>query len=302
MAKNSGGGGCLVAVLVLGLLAFGYYKWQHGSSAAAPEGVETGGGSGRYVALGDSYTAGPHTGQAVGAPGGCLRSDDNYPHLVSADLKPAEFADVSCSGATTSNLTAAQKTANGTNPPQLDAVTAKTTLVTLGIGGNDVGFLQLAESCATAHRSASPCKDRLTAGGHDQLAEKIDATAPKVGALLDRIHSKAPKAKVVVVGYPTVLPDGDGCWPVLPVGAGDVAYFREALGKLNKMLEDQADSHRAGYADTATPGKGHDVCTASDTRWVEGVVPTLHAAPLHPNARGEQGMADAVLSVLKSPF
>jgi len=298
VAKNSGGG-CLVVVLVVGLLAFGYYKWDHGSSSAPPAGAATGDGTGRYVALGDSYTASPRTGKNVGTPPGCDRSDDNYPRLVSADLKPAEFDDVSCSGATTANLTAAQKTGNGSNPPQLDAVTAKTTLVTLGIGGNDIGFLSLASSCATAHRSSSPCKDRLTAGGRDQLAERIDATAPKVGAVLDRIHKQAPKAKVVVVGYPSVLPDGDGCWPVLPLGAGDVAYFRGALGKLNKMLEDQADAHSAGYADTATPGKGHDVCTGSETRWVEGVVAGLHSTPLHPNARGEQGMADAVLGVLK---
>ncbi len=298
MAKNSGGG-CLVVVIVVGLLAFGYYKWDHGSSSAPPAGADTGDGTGRYVALGDSYTASPRTGKNVGTPPGCDRSDDNYPRLVSADLKPAEFADVSCSGATTANMSGAQKTGNGSNPPQLDAVTAKTTLVTLGIGGNDIGFLSLASSCATAHRSSSPCKDKMTAGGHDQLAERIDATAPKVGAVLDRIHKQAPKAKVVVVGYPSVLPDGDGCWPVLPIGAGDVAYFRGALGKLNKMLEDQADAHEAGYADTATPGKGHDVCTASDTRWVEGVVAGLHGTPLHPNARGEQGMAEAVLGVLK---
>ena len=301
MAKKSGGGGCLVVLLVLGLLGYGYYKWQHGSSSAPPSGADTGGGTGRYVALGDSYTSSPRTGRQAGTPAGCERSDDNYPHLVSARLKPAEFADVSCSGATTANLTAAQKTSNGTNPPQLDAVNAQTTLVTLGIGGNDVGFLQLASSCVTSHATASPCKDRLTAGGHDQLAERIDATAPVVGTLLDRIHAKAPRARVVVVGYPTVLPDGDGCWPALPVGAGDVAYFRGALGKLDKMLEDQAAAHHAGYADTATPGKGHDVCTASDMRWVEGLLPASPAAPLHPNARGEQGMADAVLAVLKLP-
>ncbi|MDT7806065.1 MAG: hypothetical protein QOI78_9498 [Actinomycetota bacterium] len=290
-----------MVVLVVGLLIFGYYKWQHGSSAAPPDGDDTGGGSGRYVALGDSYTSSPRTGRPSGTPVGCERSDDNYPHLVSAKLKPAEFADVSCGGATTASLTAAQKTSNGTNPPQLDAVTGKTTLVTLGIGGNDVGFLALAPTCATAHPSASPCKDRLTAGGHDQLAERIDATAPKLGAVLDKIHTKAPRAKVVLVGYPTVLPDGDGCWPALPLGAGDVAYFRDTLAKLNSMLEDQAKAHRAGYADTATPGKGHDVCTASDMRWVEGILPASPAAPLHPNARGEQGMADAVVSLLKLP-
>ncbi len=290
-----------MVVLVVGLLIFGYYKWQHGSSAAPPDGADTGGGSGRYVALGDSYTSSPRTGGPAGQPAGCERTDDNYPHLVTAKVKPAEFADVSCGGATTASLSSTQKTSNGSNPPQLDAVDGKTTLVTLGIGGNDVGFLGIAPSCATAHPSASPCKDKLTAGGHDQIAERIASTAPKVGAVLDKIHAKAPRAKVIVVGYPTVLPDGDGCWPVLPFGSGDVAYFRDGLADLNSMLEDQAKSHRAGFADTATPGKGHDVCASSDKRWVEGLLPASPAAPMHPNARGEQGMADVVVTLLKLP-
>ncbi len=301
MAKKSGGGGCLLLVIVLALLGFGYYKWQHGSSAAPPTGDETGGGSGRYVALGDSYTSSPRTGGQAGPPVGCDRSDNDYPHLVSARIKPAEFADVSCSGATTADITSPQKTKNGTNPAQLDAVNSATTLVTLGIGGNDIGFIALASSCTTVHPNASPCKDKLTAGGHDQLAERIDATGPKVGAVLDNIHKKAPKAKIVVVGYPTVLPDGNGCWPSLPVGSGDVAYIRDSLAKMNTMLKDQAKAHKAGFADTATPGKGHDLCTASDTRWVEGLLPSSPAAPLHPNARGEKGMADAIVALLTLP-
>ncbi|MEC3976505.1 SGNH/GDSL hydrolase family protein [Amycolatopsis sp. H20-H5] len=300
MAKKSGGG-CLVLVIVAGLAIFGYYQWQKGSSAAPPSGDDTGGGTGRYVALGDSYTSAPRTGAAAGTPPGCDRSANNYPHLVSASIKPAEFVDVSCSGAVTASMTGTQKTANGTNPAQLDAVTKTTTLVTVGIGGNDVGFIALAQQCTTVHPNGAACRDRLTADGHDQLAERTAATAPKIAALLDTIHTKAPKAQIIVVGYPTVLPDGDGCWPALPVGSGDVAYLRDSLANLNTMLSDQAKAHKAGYADTATPSKGHDLCTASDTRWTEGIVPTSHAIPLHPNAKGEQAMAETVENLVKTP-
>ncbi|WP_370946393.1 SGNH/GDSL hydrolase family protein [Amycolatopsis sp. cg5] len=298
MGKKSGGGCLLVVVIAAAVLGFGYYKSKHGSSDSPPDGPATGGGTGRYVALGDSYTSSPKTGNAAGTPAGCDRSTNNYPHLVSAKINPAEFVDVSCSGATTDHLTGAQATRNGTNPPQLGALNAETTLVTLGIGGNDVGFIGIGSTCATTNANASPCRDRLTAGGRDQLAEGIEATAPRIGQVLDKIHEKAPQARVIVVGYPTVLPDGDGCWPTLPVGSGDVAYFREALGKLNDMLADQAKSHDAGFADTATPSKGHDLCTAAGTRWIEPVVPAAKAISLHPNAKGEQGMADVVLKLL----
>lgn len=298
MSKKSGGGCLLFVVLAAALLGFGYYRPNHGSSAAPPNGPGTGGGTGRYVALGDSYTASPKTGEAEGEPVGCGRSANNYPHLVSASISPAEFVDVSCSGAVTGDLTGSQQTKNGVNPPQLNAVTEATTLVTLGIGGNDVGFIALAGQCATVHPNSSPCKDQLTAGGHDQLAERISATAGRVADLLGKIHGKAPKARVVVVGYPTVLPDGDGCWPTLPVGAGDVAYLRNALGKLNDALSHEAKGHGAGFADTAAPSKGHDLCTASGTRWVEGVIPTSKAVALHPNAKGEQEIAAAVVKLV----
>ncbi|WP_020668463.1 SGNH/GDSL hydrolase family protein [Amycolatopsis nigrescens] len=300
MAKKSGGGLLLLLVIVAGVLGYGYFRSQQGSSAEppAPPGSEAGGGVGRYVALGDSYTSAPRTGAQAGTPAGCQRSDNNYPHLVAAALNPAEFADVSCGGATTAHLSSAQQTKDGTNPPQLDAVNEATTLVTVGIGGNDVGFVALAGQCATGDPAAGPCKARLTAGGKDELAAKVNATAAKISSVLTKIHDKAPNARVVVVGYPTILPDGNGCWPSLPIGAPDVAYLRGSLTKMNAMLAEQAKKHQAGFADTAAMTKGHDLCAASGTRWVEGLIPSAAAIALHPNAAGARAMADAVRKVL----
>jgi len=177
-------------------------------------------------------------------------------------------------------------------------VAADTTLVTIGIGGNDIGFIGLAGQCATADPKASPCKARLAGGGRDQLADRIAATAPKVGDVLSRIHAKAPKARVIVVGYPTALPDGSGCWPFLPLGPDDVAYLRESEVKLNDMLAAQAKAHQAGFADTATRSKGHDMCTKADTKWVEDLIPSSPALALHPNAKGQRAMADTVLKLV----
>lgn len=291
--------GLILLVLVCGGIGFGYYESKQGSSASPPAPASSAApATARYVALGDSYTSSPRTGTPVGSPPGCDRSDNNYPHLVAAKIKPVEFADVSCSGATTANLTGPQTTANGINPPQLDAVTPETTLVTVGIGGNDVGFIGLISQCGTQDPNAVPCKNRLTAGGRDALAERVDATAPKIANVLTRIHEKAPQARVVVVGYPTVLPDGNGCWPFLPLVPTDVAYLRDIAARFNDMLEAQAKAHQAGYVDTASPSKGHDACTGAATKWVEDLVPSSPALALHPNAKGEGGMADAVLRVV----
>ncbi|WP_145927027.1 SGNH/GDSL hydrolase family protein [Amycolatopsis orientalis] len=293
------GGGCLFLVIVLSVLGIAYHLWERGTSVT-PAGVTTSAGTGRYVALGDSYTASPGTGRPVGTPAGCDRSDNNYPNLLAAKLRPAEFVDVSCGGATTEHLTGEQKTRDGTNAPQIDAIDGDTTLVTVGIGGNDVGFAGFANQCATQHQTASPCKTQLTAGGRDQLVERITAAADRLGGILDQIRAKAPEARIVVVGYPTVLPDDDnGCWPVLPVGSGDVVYFRGSLARLNTVLKETAKSHEAGFADMSTASKGRDMCSAANRRWVEGPSPAVPAAPLHPNARGEAGMAEVIEKLLK---
>ncbi|GAB3580492.1 SGNH/GDSL hydrolase family protein [Amycolatopsis endophytica] len=277
-----------------------YWRGDRGESAAPPKppGSVIGPGTGRYVALGDSYTSSPKTGARAGLPAGCARSDNNYPHLVAAKIRPASFADVSCGGATTEHLTEPQTTPDGVNPPQLDAVTPDTTLVTLGMGGNDIGLVGLARDCLTTNKAVSLCKPRLTAGGRDELATRIADTAPKIREALTAIHERAPRAQVVVVGYPTALPDGTGCWPFLPIGPDDVAYLRTSLAKLNTMLATEARQNSAGYADTATPSKGKDMCAKARVKWVEDVVPSSPAMELHPNAVGERGMADVVLDLV----
>ncbi|MFJ8626071.1 SGNH/GDSL hydrolase family protein [Kitasatospora sp. NPDC093550] len=270
-----------------------------------------------YVALGDSYAAGAGVpGQSAGL---CLRSDHNYGHLVAAALKAAAYTDVTCSAAKVKHLTQSQYDAFiKVNDPQLDGLTGDADLVTLGIGGNDLaasdlGLGELVATCiagAVVNPLGTPCKDVYHHGywdwrtwswqyGNDDLAERIDTTiAPQIADTLRRIHAKAPRAKVLLVGYPSVLPaDGSQCVLRQPVTPGDVEYMYGVLTKLNGALKATAAANGATYVDTATPTVGHDVC--SDDRWIEGALPGSPAVPFHPNATGEKVMADAVLAALR---
>src|SRR4051812_47541595 len=259
--------------------------------------------TGRYVALGDSYTSGPLIPIQVDL--NCVRSNRNYPSLVAATVHSSSFTDVSCGGATTSDIvTPGVGTLGLPVPAQLNAVTAATALVSIGIGGNDIGFTSIITQCAQdslGNPFGSPCRDRYTAGGVDQLQARITATAPKVAAVLRALHGKAPNARVVLVGYTAILPDtGSGCWPTVPISFGDVPYLRGVARSLNAMLAAQAGAGGAGYVDTYTPSIGHDACKGVGTRWTEGLFPGASAAPFHPNATGEQGMATAVLARLNA--
>lgn len=253
-----------------------------------------------YVALGDSYTASPLTGPSAGPPPGCLRSTNNYPHLTAGALgiAPTQLTDVSCSGAQTKDFANAQAVTGGSNPPQYDALSPAARLVTVGIGGNDIGFGQIVTSCVSPTPFGTPCRDRY----QGNLEPKIDALRTTLVTVLKQVHQRAPKARVLIVGYPAILPvTGPGCYPVVPYTAGDVAYLRGILTRLDGVIQKAAASGNATYVDTYTPTIGHDICQPPGVRWIEGLVPTSPAAPAHPNALGAAALSRAVLATLGHP-
>jgi len=255
-----------------------------GALAAASAGAAT------YTALGDSYAAGPLIPNQSLNPLGCLRSDHNYAHLTAA-AKGLTLTDVSCSGATTNDMTEAQNVEPGPNPPQFNGLAAGTNVVSVTIGGNDIGFSEILESCITYNPFSTPCKDKYDPGGHDQLAERIANAAPKVAAVLQGIHTRSPNARVFVVDYPDILPSGIGCWPTVPLSFGDVPYLHATEERLNSMLATTAAANAATLVDWYGPSIGHDACKGSSTRWVEPLIPGELSAPVHPNKAGMVGAA-----------
>jgi len=285
----------------IGLLAVCLLAGLTGPAAAGA----TPAGPTSYVALGDSYTAGPGIPNPAPEQPGCGRSDHNYPHLVAEALGVTRFTDVSCGSATTAHMTQPQPLPDGlSNPPQLDALDPQVDLVTLGVSGNDIGFGEIIVNCAV--RSVvlpvtAPCRDHYTRNG-DELQERIAATGPKVAAVLAAIRERAPAARILVVGYPVILPDsGPGCWPLVPIAVGDVAWLRTVEARLNAMLAARARAGGATFVDTYTSSVGHDACQLLGPKWVEGFVPTAPAAPVHPNALGMANTATRVLAALSRP-
>ncbi|MGH8880323.1 MAG: SGNH/GDSL hydrolase family protein [Stackebrandtia sp.] len=257
----------------------------------------------RYVALGDSFVAGPLVPNQTGSPAGCFRSDSNYPSLVAEQLGVDEFVDVSCSGATTEDFFNTQSTPIGDNDPQLDALAPETTLVSFGIGGNDIGFGEILLACAgggAVDPFGTPCQDKYVDSdtGVDELRTRIAETRPKVAEVFAEIATRAPNARVVVAGYPATMPETEGCWPKVTIAEKDVPYLDGVEQDLNAMLAGTAAAAGATYVDNYQ--RGHDVCSPRDDRWVEGIIPTKPAFPVHPNADGMQAMATNITNTLGS--
>ncbi|MGI5207366.1 SGNH/GDSL hydrolase family protein [Spirillospora sp. CA-108201] len=245
-----------------------------------------------YVALGDSMASGPLIPDITG-PVGCGRSTHNYAHELASKLGAA-LRDVTCSGARTTHMTQSQSTSvggvdTGTVPPQLDALTASTALVTLTIGGNDVGLVGIAQDCATLDPTATPCKGEF----EEQVAQRTRDFGPKLSAVLDGIRARSPKARIVVTGYGLYIKQ-NGCWPVQPVLPTDANFLQGSVNALNDVIRQRTAAHGGTYIDLVAPSAGHDACQSASKRWVEGYVPVHSAAPLHPNAQGEAAYAAVI--------
>ena len=276
-----------------------------GVLAAAPASASVGvptALSGPMVALGDSYTAGALLPIDLRArPLGCLRSTKGYPALVAAALG-ASLTDVACASAGVKDMTAAQRTSIGTNPTQLNALAPDDSLVVLTLTGDDIGFMNVLDKCVELSFTdpwGSPCRAHYTGGGTDQLAALVTAERPRMAAVLADIAARAPRARIVVVGYPDMFPLGGGCWPAVPITDGDVAYLRGIELQLNATLAADARAADATFVNTYTPTIGHDFCQPERIRDVEGLLPGSLVLPFHPNARGQAAIAAAVIAAVR---
>ncbi|MEV0354819.1 SGNH/GDSL hydrolase family protein [Nocardia sp. NPDC050697] len=250
----------------------------------------------RYVALGDSYASGP--GLAPPADQLCERSQRNYGHLVAAALSVREYVDATCGGAVTANLSTSQKPGV---PPQQSVLTADTDLVTITIGGNDAGFVEVMSTCGVlgvAPVVPDPCRAHYTRTGTDELARRLDeVVAPGLRAAFAEIRARAPHATIVATTYPRLVPDSGQCWPAVPFAAGDLPYLDALHRGLNDTIAAEAAKAGVAVADVFGPSAGHDACQPADIRWTEPLIGATDAAA-HPNRTGMEQTAQAVLAAI----
>jgi hypothetical protein len=239
-----------------------------------------------YVAMGDSYTSGPGIlPYAEGAPEECGQSSVNYPHLTAAALD-LSLTDVSCGGAKTENFTVAQ---GPHQPPQFEALSPSTEVVTVGMGGNDNNlFGTLVEQCSLKDygkpNEGAPCRAYLKAF----IAESLEKDGPEWAAALVQLHERAPNAKVFYVGYPEITPADGYCPAAIPWTTGDLAWGRKVEKKLNALVRKTAKEGGATYIETFKNSEGHNACEPVGTRWIEPLFGSLTGVAVHPNAEGQR--------------
>lgn len=294
--------GATAALLSGGLLACGDDQEQAAAPAPTPSSDEERGEQGSrqgaresdypsYVALGDSYTSAPFVPE-TDRDDGCLRSSGNYPSLVAAELG-SELTDVSCAGAQTLSLVGVQRTFDGqSRPAQFDALDEDTDLVTLGIGGNDFGLFS---TLASGGLAAGEVEADDVVG---DFTEQLDQVSDRVTSALAGVADRAPDARVVLVGYPRLVP-AQGTCSALPLDDEALPVARTLNRGLADALENAARRAEVEYVDLYALSQGHDIC--SDDPWVNGQEnDPERALAFHPFAAGQEAVADELLRLLAS--
>jgi lysophospholipase L1-like esterase len=252
----------------------------------------------RYVAIGDSYVSGPQILPLDGEAPECARSTRNYPHIVADRREGTRLTDVSCGGATTDMVKDGRTTPNGAarDEPQLDAVTSTTRLVTVGIGANDAGlYLGLYVSCLIK----ASATDAKCARFSDEYAPTVYPTiSDNVAGILASIEERAPRARVLLVGYLRIVPDAGDC-AELRMSETRRAKAMQVEVALDRVLRGVARAADVTYVDVRAASRGHDVCAGKDA-WVNGTanVPG-DGALLHPNKKGMREVARLVLDAVR---
>ncbi|MFI6036461.1 SGNH/GDSL hydrolase family protein [Streptomyces sp. NPDC051315] len=224
--------------------------------------------AGGYVALGDSYSSGVGAGSYLSTSGDCKRSTKAYPYLWNAAHAPASFAFTACSGARTGDVLSGQ----------LAPLNSSTGLVSITVGGNDAGFADVMTTCVTG--SDSTCVSRI-----NTARAYVDSTLPgKLDSVYSAIRTKAPNARVVVIGYPRFYKLGTTC---LGMSETKRAAINNASDHLNTAIAQRAAAHGFVFGDVRTTFTGHEICSGSS--WLHSVNWLNIGESYHPTASGQSG-------------
>jgi lysophospholipase L1-like esterase len=263
---------------------------------------------GAYVGLGDSYSSGEGSyGIAADTAlvNRCHRTSQAYFHVVAADFRFARGSALwACSGATTRHVL----TGKAGEPPQVDRVNAGTSLVTITIGGNDAGFSRVLTACMIKVPWGGGCRDQGS-----EVAARMAALRVSFADVLDKITTRAPSARVLVLGYPRLFSEvagqgldnlsiGDQRWLNLEARALD-RLMREAAEQADQEIVAEHGRGSVEFIDAYSGFAGHEIGSADP--YVNGLNLNLmelraEARSFHPTADGYRRLADLVVQQVKA--
>jgi lysophospholipase L1-like esterase len=238
-----------------------------------------------------------------------------FPINVNKQMNPAEDF-LACSGSESINVTRLGVTLDPAIGPQAvpkedvvpDNVTQltrleltggafvvgdQTDLVTVTIGGNDLGFSDIIAKCITT----SDCHLDVEPNGMTLEQNLLATLAPggnvrnAIRELMEEIKQQAPNAAIVFAGYP-LLVSGQECNLAPLISSAEQTALRDVGIELNDMLAEEAVAAGIHFVPIRDRFENNLIC--SDQPWVNGIELPFYKHSFHPNQRGQAEYADAI--------
>ncbi|MFC7624062.1 SGNH/GDSL hydrolase family protein [Microlunatus sp. GCM10028923] len=279
--------------------------------------------AGKYVAMGDSFASGEGAWDYEDGTNfddrddlwpfnddeedhnRCHRSENAYSQILAADN---DFAGgdgfVACSGAVIDDFNDPNG-ANTDEKAQLDALDENTSLVTLSVGGNDLGFADVITDCVLNGESGVGFIDSCQEKHDKRIERRLPRLKQELITLYQKAKQKAPNARIVVVGYPPLFaqnPKDD--YGNLLFGE-DQKWMNEKAGDLNQILAEAAHESGVEFVDPTDAFKGHGLGTDdpwfNDLNWGGPGMMPVDPSSFHPNAKGHAAFAKLIQDQLENP-
>ncbi len=290
-----------------------------------------------YVALGDSYQSGEgaydYMSTTDTADNRCHRSENAYSQVIGSTPIVSGYQAVefwACSGQTMSSMSTT--TASNSGPPwddpqrmapelsgsssapllsSLDRLSGSTGLVTIGIGGNDMGFVPILTDCVKAfyqsqiyHIGDASCQEQWGEAEDTLLAGLVSSGAWE--GVFDQIRARAPYARVLALGYPRIFQDGPNPSICLPgsVRPSDEIWMNDLILRINAAIESAAESRNIQYVDIYNVSDGAEMCSGAPEPFFNGLIPGIGDGSIvlsesyHPTDYGHALIAQEVQKAL----
>ena len=296
-----------------------------------------------YLGLGDSYVSGEGAFDYLAGtdmPSNlCHVARNSYPLLITHDLFGTSGGhSVACSGAVIKDIGSLQSAYHGqaknvasleelqqSQPLVLETIEAnflpgyvaqqrfaqrwQPRIITLGVGGNDIGSRHIVQECVMPHISLKPASNTCYNTYEDrlELTRLIDRTVPRWTSLYKQLKSQSPGSRLYAVGYPQVAIANGSCARNVHLNKDELALAADIIDYLNDGMKKAASAAGITYIDISMALAGHRLCeTASYNVAVNGLTAGTDAGILstgpigkesyHPNALGHALIAQAILA------
>jgi lysophospholipase L1-like esterase len=245
-----------------------------------------------YVAMGASFASGPGIpGRERGSPRVCGRSTNSYPNLLARRLDLA-LRDVTCQGATTADILTREQLGQ---PPQIDAIHAGTDLVTITVGGNDVGYLAslINYSCSASGGTHCVKVNRIA------MSRTLTQIRSRLAKIAREIHRRAPRSRVLLVDYLSILPASGRACTGVPLMRDQVAFELNVARELDTAIRQAAADTGAQLVEVSAASRDHNNACGRHP-YIEKYKPGRHRISYHPNEAGMAMVADLIADQLRN--